>query len=696
MEDKKLKMPAPVRADRDDVTTWKLPEGAIGRLARGRITDMSFSHDGEYLAVATAIGCWLYDRTSLKPMALFDQENGMVRSVIFSDDNQFLATSNSDGVVNIWETQNLQCQAEIDHRKNVEATSGSFDKLHFSHDNEYLAASSIDKQNVVYAWQQNTDDPFTKFPIDVEDMRGHSFPICFSPIGNLIAYVSSGNTNHTITISNIETDEHIAHLSCHAPLAYQGLVFSPCGQYLATVNQDKEVLVWDVYKGTLETEPITYHHDARLIPAYTPDDTLRIAEIRDNKVVIWNAIQKEKIDTFVRQKRRNDNFLSGHQERLSSNGAYMATILSRSDLCVWKIGTPSSKVSSPADHKPVPHSVAFSNNSKTVASGHGFGMYQVFWNVQQRQTEQFFPTPKMQAQRTILTDNLTEEEKKLWYRVSTVSPCGKRLALRDIPKGPVEIWDISSETLITELSDSNLTRSWRVTSFSSTGKHFISSAPTGDIDVWNTQSGEKINTLPGDNSMILTTAFHPDGQQLAAVPRGSSGMLWDIVSGELIGLFPSDLPEDNSLYRGDPEQIQQYIQKFRKINNQSKCCPYKLAFSPCGTTLACGIQDHIRLREAGTLETRMLILLPETCSRPFALTFSPCGKYLVSGSWWKKGLEKVSIRIWEVASGENIHNFWGHTSDVQDLSFSPDGELLASASYDGTILLWDMKPFINT
>jgi len=30
----------------------------------------------------------------------------------------------------------------------------------------------------------------------------------------------------------------------------------------------------------------------------------------------------------------------------------------------------------------------------------------------------------------------------------------------------------------------------------------------------------------------------------------------------------------------------------------------------------------------------------------------------------------------------------GHSEDITDLSFSPDGGTLASASYDGTILLW--------
>ncbi len=92
----------------------------------------------------------------------------------------------------------------------------------------------------------------------------------------------------------------------------------------------------------------------------------------------------------------------------------------------------------------------------------------------------------------------------------------------------------------------------------------------------------------------------------------------------------------------------------------------------------------------------MAILLPPDASQTYVLAFSPCGRYLASGTWWKKDLEQMSIHLWEVATGENVHTFWGHPTDIHDLAFSPDSELLASGSYDGTILLWDMKPFINS
>ncbi len=120
-----------------------------------------------------------------------------------------------------------------------------------------------------------------------------------------------------------------------------------------------------------------------------------------------------------------------------------------------------------------------------------------------------------------------------------------------------------------------------------------------------------------------------------------------------------------------------------------------IVFSPCGDMIAGGMSCEIRLWDATTYEIKLAILLPRGCTQPYALAFTPCGRYLASGSWWG-GTDKVSIRLWDVASGENIKTLWSHSTDVEYLTFSSDGTILASGSYDGTILLWDMKPYLES
>ena len=47
------------------------------------------------------------------------------------------------------------------------------------------------------------------------------------------------------------------------------------------------------------------------------------------------------------------------------------------------------------------------------------------------------------------------------------------------------------------------------------------------------------------------------------------------------------------------------------------------------------------------------------------------------------------VRIWNMATGENVRVLHGHTGWVYDLAFSPDGRFLASCSR--WALLWDLN-----
>lgn len=692
MENKTALTPALRPLENIDVTKWKLPEEAIARLGRGGFIEMSFSPDGRYLAVATTIGCWLYDLSTLTPLTLFETERGMIQKIVFSRDAQWIATGNADGIVKVWDTQTLQCITKIDFKANALHFASA---LHFSQDGQYLAMSSH-RGSAIYSWRTNTDEPNLWFPIEAEDTKGHRFPICFSPNGNLLAYVSSVFPQDTITISNIDTGEHITDFSCPAPLGFhQGLVFSPCGQYLASAHRNGDVQVCNVHNGTSEiVHTVTGLTYVKLAPdatyvklAYTPDGTLHVAEIHKGKVVLWDAVQHEKVDTLDFGTRRTECCFS-------EDGTHFAAANS-CEFRIWTAEKTDRVVPMPDAHINIVEWLRFSQKGKTLISGHR--SVTLDWSVTNYQLQRIF-RPK--------TDGNT------LARSSVLSPCEEFLAaaVLGVPHSndiAITVWHITSGSLIAELTGQEKPILQMV--YSPTGDCLVSGSRSGGLYVWATHQWERRHELIGHTDEIGSTVFHPDGKQLVTASNDKTAQVWNVENGEQVGSLPLDaILEDTSLYKGGPQEIQKFINWKQKMGTEQSTyvtvCPGSIKISPCGSHIAGKlsrerrwnkIPHEIRIWDAATLETQMAILLPADASKTYRLAFSPCGRYLASGTWWKKGLEQMSINLWEVATGENVHTFWGHPTDIHDLAFSPDGELLASGSYDGTILLWDMKPYLK-
>jgi platelet-activating factor acetylhydrolase IB subunit alpha len=55
--------------------------------------------------------------------------------------------------------------------------------------------------------------------------------------------------------------------------------------------------------------------------------------------------------------------------------------------------------------------------------------------------------------------------------------------------------------------------------------------------------------------------------------------------------------------------------------------------------------------------------------------------------------DDASIKIWEYENGEMEQTLRGHTGSITYVAFHPNGQVLASCSTDMTIKLWDLKKF---
>ena len=695
MHDNKLDISAPACSGEEDVTTWALPKGAIARLGRGREPDIKFSPDGQYLAIGNSFGLWLYDLATLSPITLWETKRGMVGRVAFSHNGKWIAASNSDRILKVLDVQNGMCLTQIE-------TEDYISGLTFSSDNRYLAAAYA-RFSTIEIWNPETGELFAKFTSDTKKAGFYS-PICFSTDSRLIASTCSSATTdnaESIIVWDMESGEQIACLSEHTNWVTT-LCFSPCGRFLASGGEDGTVYVWDVDTWQQVQSYTDYGKVYRIIPSYSQDGILRASIITYDEtgpatITVQDLESREQL--YTDQVWGNTVQFSDADDWgntvVFSNGSQLAYEYRHEFINVWTSEHPYRRQFM---HSPIsfPTSVVFSQDGKTLAVKHHHEGV-VLWDVASKRSRpaievesagknQFVYAPargKLHVA-SIKDDNVTLWEadgdgiplievkgRKYWSAFPALSPIGTLFAYADAD-GNLKIWDVQSGEKLHELihplyedeedeDDEDDEDKISELAFSPDGSLLTSESRFTPVRLWDMEHGEEIIAFPGD-SLGGIIGFSPYGKYLACF--GEYVQLWDITRGEM---FITSITQD------------QVTDEF--------------AFSSCGRYLAAGMNE-IMLWDIARCELHMQLPLPQGCQLMFPLTFSPCGNYLAAGAWWRQGLDKVPICLWEVETGKHLVTFWGHSTDVQALAISPDNKLLASASYDGTILLWDLTPYL--
>jgi WD40 repeat protein len=219
------------------------------------------------------------------------------------------------------------------------------------------------------------------------------------------------------------------------------------------------------------------------------------------------------------------------------------------------------------------------------------------------------------------------------------------------------------------------------------------------ITRWNARNGTLTDTLTRPGARIHNVAFSRDGSQVAIGNYGRNAVgLLDTQNGQLAQKFKGNRgfimrvafsPDSSYLASGDDTGrivIWNVESGEDLLTFDTNSTIGSLAFSPDSSLLASGNSEGNSDIQLWDLKSGQESLrLSGHTGNVYNLVFTPNGKQLFSSSGDR------TIKLWEVESGQLLRTLKGHRDFVYGLAISPDGKLLASASADGMIKLWEVE-----
>ena len=194
------------------------------------------------------------------------------------------------------------------------------------------------------------------------------------------------------------------------------------------------------------------------------------------------------------------------------------------------------------------------------------------------------------------------------------------------------------------------------------GKTVASGSDDGAVRLWDIEGRKVIDKWTGHSQKVWGVCWGRDGKRVVSGSEDGTTRVWNVESGDSETLGPiATTTQDAEFNIG-----------------------YATVYSPDQTMIATGGGD-IKIWDAKTFE--LLTTLPVQ-QMTHSLVWAVDGKTLISGSH-----RDGSIITWNTTTWEKIALVWSteHRDCIIAIAISPNGRILASASFDQTARLWNLE-----